>query len=367
MRTPSVQKTAFLLSFLLLCCYSSKEQCYSSSWQNATTFATDNSIGVYNFSSPSNAQTSNNSRASAASLISLLSGDTYYLKATGFNFSIPSYASICGVSVEVECRGTGLILTAAIRDNSVRLIKGGTITGSNRASGGDWSSSDTYRSYGGGNDLWGTTLTPADVNSSNFGIAISASIIALVAALPDAEIDHIRMRIDYNPVLPVTLEYFNATKKGNIVNLEWKTTEEEDGSVIILQRSEDNRTWKDIGRYELQQSHTNKVYKQNDTISQKKSCQYRLKTTLASGLTTYSNTRNIIMNDTEQLSIYPNPASDMIVVKGKNIRIVDILGRRWMPSCIVDENGSTTFFISNLPAGVYFAMNDKGANKFIKQ
>src|SRR5262245_61359342 len=89
-------------------------QCISSGWHNATSFSTDNSTGVYDFAIPANAQVSDNNRADASALISLLSGNTYYLRATGFGFSIPSYAIICGVSVEVECRGTGLILTAAI-------------------------------------------------------------------------------------------------------------------------------------------------------------------------------------------------------------------------------------------------------------
>jgi hypothetical protein len=351
---------------LLLYFHPAKAQCFSTAWRNATIFTTDNSIGIYDFSSPGNAQTSNNTRASAASLISILSGDTYYLKATGFGFTVPSYASICGVTVEIECRATGLLLTAAIRDNEVKIIKNGTITGTDHALGGDWGSSDGYRSYGGTSDLWGTTLNPADVNSSNFGIAISASIIALIAALPDAEIDHIRMRIDYNPVLPVTLEYFTATKKEDLVNLEWKTAEEENGSFIYLQRSEDNTTWNDIGRYELHLHNTYKVYKQTDTVSLNKSYQYRLKTTLASGLTTYSTIKHFAAGTAEKLVLYPNPAVDRIVITGKNIRIVDMMGRQHMPPSIVDENGSV-FFLNSLPPGVYFAMNERGAEKFIKQ
>jgi hypothetical protein len=356
-----------LVSFLLLFSFHpAKAQCFSTAWQNAAAFTTDNSIGIYDFSSPGNAQTSNNSRSSASSIISILSGDTYYLKATGLGFTVPSYASVCGVSVEIECRATGLLLTAAIGDNEVKIIKNGTITGTNHALAGDWGSSDGYRSYGGTSDLWGTTLNPADVNSSTFGIAISANIIALVAALPGAEIDHIRMRIHYNPILPVTLGYFTAIKKETLISLEWKTIEEEDGSFIFLQRSEDNTTWKDIGRYELHSCNINKVYKQTDTISPKKSYQYRLKSTLASGLTTYSTIKHFAADAAEILTVYPNPAVERITVKGKNVRIVDMLGRRYMLLSIVDEN-SSTFFINILPPGVYFAMNERGAEKFIKQ
>lgn len=367
MRSYQAIKALTLVSFFcLLYFHPAKAQCFSTAWRNATTFTTDNSVGVYDFFSPGNAQTSNNTRASASSLISILSGDTYYLKATGFGFTVPSYASICGITVEIECRATGLLLTAAIRDNEVKIIKNGTITGTDHALAGDWGSSDGYRSYGSTSDLWGTTLTPADVNSSTFGIAISASIIALVAALPDAEIAHIRMRIDYNPILPVTLEYFTAIRKETLINLEWKTAEEEDGSFIFLQRSEDNTTWKDIGQYELHLYNTYKVYKQTDTVSAKKSYQYRLKTTLASGLTTYSTIKYIAADIAQKLSVYPNPAVDRIVVTGRNIRIVDMLGRQHMLLSIVDENCST-FFINTLPPGMYFAINERGAEQFIKQ
>ncbi len=252
-----------ILTFCLCLLYAgtAQAQCSSTAFTNATVFTTDNLTGIYNFSSPGNAQASDNARTSATSLIAILSGNTYYLKATGFNFSIPSYAAICGVTVEVESRATGLLLAAAVRDNDVKLIKGGTITGNDYAKAGDWGSSDGYRTYGGPTDLWGTTLTPADVNAANFGIAISARIIALIAALPTADIDHIRMKIYYNPILPVHLYYFKSMLQNSRALLEWKTTEEEDNAHITLQRANyhDNR-WSDINHYELNGYNSGKVY-----------------------------------------------------------------------------------------------------------
>jgi hypothetical protein len=58
---------------------------------------------------------------------------------------------------------------------TLKLVKGGSIVGDNNA--GDTSigtsDTDTYLSFGGSDDLWGNILTPSDVNSSNFGVAVS--------------------------------------------------------------------------------------------------------------------------------------------------------------------------------------------------
>lgn len=56
--------------------------------------------------------------------------------------------------------------------NSVRLIKGGVISGDDKAAG-SLTSSDASYSFGGAADLWGLSLSEADVEASNFGVAVS--------------------------------------------------------------------------------------------------------------------------------------------------------------------------------------------------
>ena len=60
-------------------------------------------------------------------------------------------------------------------DNQVRLVKNNTVDvdGDNKAVSGVLENSDTQVVYGTGGDLWGTTLTPTDVNNTRFGAAIS--------------------------------------------------------------------------------------------------------------------------------------------------------------------------------------------------
>jgi len=55
--------------------------------------------------------------------------------------------------------------------NTVQLIKDGSQTGDDKASGSLTSSFVEY-SFGGSSDLWSLSLSPSDINSSDFGVAI---------------------------------------------------------------------------------------------------------------------------------------------------------------------------------------------------
>lgn len=152
------------------------------------TFASDNTLGAVAIASPSNAALSDNSYATSVLLLSQISN---YLKATNFGFTIPLDASISGILVEVERSSTAL---SAVIDNAVRIVKGGVIGNTDKSLAPTWPTSDAYASYGGSADLWGETWTPADINLSTFGVAISA-IASLLAAT--AQIDHVRITVYY--------------------------------------------------------------------------------------------------------------------------------------------------------------------------
>jgi hypothetical protein len=113
---------------------------------------------------------------------------THYLKATNFNFSIPAPAEIRGIEVLVERRsGAGSIV-----DSRARIVKGGTVGSADRALPGTWPTTDTIVTYGSPTDLWGETWTPADINNTNFGFALSVFDNVDVAA-----VDHIQIRVTY--------------------------------------------------------------------------------------------------------------------------------------------------------------------------
>ncbi|MCJ7576549.1 MAG: PKD domain-containing protein, partial [Dehalococcoidia bacterium] len=166
---------------------------------NGTTAADDSSIGTVAWASVNNSLTQNNQYATA----SLVSKDqiTHYLKVTNFGFAIPSGATIQGILVEVDRYGGASGLGNEIFDSSIRLVKGGTIDGTDRSAGAVWPTSDTntYASYGNSTDLWGLNWTPADINGSGFGAVISA-VKGTSSRDMTAYVDHIRMTVYYTLV-----------------------------------------------------------------------------------------------------------------------------------------------------------------------
>lgn len=151
------------------------------------TFANDATVGTIDWDTPSNASASDNARASAVLLITEV---TKYLKATNFGFAIPTGSTIRGIVVEVE-KSSAVGVT--VEDNSVKIVKGGTISGTEKAVAGAWSDTDAYTTYGSATDLWGVTWTAEDINLSTFGVVVAAD----ATAAGTARIDHIRITIHY--------------------------------------------------------------------------------------------------------------------------------------------------------------------------
>ena len=122
-----------------------------------------------------------------------LSGMTGDLYITGFGFLIPPGSTIDGVFMEMYCYQNDT--TNGITDAGIYLLKGGIKSGSDMSVYTAWPSTVAIRNYGGSSNLWGTTLTPSDVNASNFGVSINAS--TLIANTYHAYIDYVRLTVYY--------------------------------------------------------------------------------------------------------------------------------------------------------------------------
>lgn len=145
-------------------------------------------VGTTAWTNPSNAVSSDNVYAT----VGLDDEFSNYLKATNFGFNIPAGSTIDGVVVEVERKS---IASDQNKDTNVKLVKGGVISGNNKADTATyWSTTDTYKSYGASNDLWGVTLTPTDVNASDFGVVFS---VYGFSNFRTGYVDHIRITIYY--------------------------------------------------------------------------------------------------------------------------------------------------------------------------
>jgi len=156
---------------------------------SGSTFVNDTTVGNLNANwiDVINAKDSDQVYTSIASGVYGLT--SYYLKVTGFAFSIPVGATILGILVEVE-RYEG---DTDVCDYSLKIVKGGSIGGTEKASVSIWPIAEAYASYGGSSDLWGLSWTPADINDPTFGMVISA----IITGSGVAYIDHIRISVYY--------------------------------------------------------------------------------------------------------------------------------------------------------------------------
>jgi RHS repeat-associated protein len=135
---------------------------------------------------------------------------TDYLDAKNLGFNIPSNATINGVYVDVSDYAVSRDDDSSICDNVIQLIKGGVAQGSNKA----WTCwtypdappDDTY--YGSSSDLWGLSLTPADVNSSNFGVRVQGSSVIYTYDVK-AGVDFVTVTVYYT--VPTVTTYDSGT------------------------------------------------------------------------------------------------------------------------------------------------------------
>src|SRR5207253_2853021 len=66
-----------------------------------------------------------------------------------------------------------------------------------------WGTSDAYKTYGASGDMWGTTLTPSDVNASNFGLRLVAKNLH-ASTTATGSVDHMEITIYYDTPNTVT-------------------------------------------------------------------------------------------------------------------------------------------------------------------
>lgn len=157
------------------------------------TVANDATVGNIMWSYPSGAMASDGFYADSSSF----SDDTTnYLKATNFDFSIPSEATIDGILVEIE-RHYETLSSGTVKDSEVKIVKSnGTIGTTNKADTiNDWPASDAYASYGSSSDDWGENWSSADINDADFGVVLSAN---LANDYPLAYVNHIRITVYYS-------------------------------------------------------------------------------------------------------------------------------------------------------------------------
>ncbi len=149
------------------------------------------------------------------------------LLASDFGFTIPGNATIEGVMLDVERRAG---MPTSIVDSTVQLMDSTAYIGNNLASSVTWPINDAYVSYGGPTDTWGASLTPSDVNFSQFGIIFKAMNQSTSGAI-QAYVDHVRMTVYYSTPSGMATQ----TSGTGLQSLSWQQLE--DGLEVSLNLS----------------------------------------------------------------------------------------------------------------------------------
>jgi len=364
--------TFSIFTFLVLLSFAGKAQT-PTGLKDATSMASQAIFGTVSWSNPFNALFNDGTTTSVTALI--LGDDTDYLTATGFNIVVPPGMIVSGIEVEIVKSGTNGILYS-VTDKDVRIIKGGVRTGNNKAVTGKWPSADQTFTYGSSSDDWGTTWTVADVQSANFGVAISAHLAGVL--LPTASVNAIRVNVYYDSApLPVALLNFEANTNANTVVLDWSTATEINNESFTVQHSVNGNQWNDVKVIPSQTTNSAvlRSYTFTDSNPSAGKNYYRLKQTDLDQQVTYSFIATAEVK-TEELLVYPNPSNGIIHLvysEQQNAKVPVVLSDIWGKTIQSYDWPSTgndfTLTVSSLPAGDYLismTLNEKVVNQRIR-
>jgi hypothetical protein len=314
----------------------------------------------YSFNNPLNTQLNDGNNAVASSVLSISKKQTEYLQAQGFGFSIPTAATICGIEVNVVKSAANVLLNlATVTDYNVRVMKNGTLTPTNLADGiTQWPSSDVNTSYGDANEIWGTTWTPADINSANFGFSISAEIDGTAALFPDARINHISITVYYlDPiVLPAQSIQFNvANGSNNSAVISWKQNSVDEAASLTIERSVNGTKWETVPGA-AQKSSITPLHMYTDASPLPGKSLYRLKMTATSGEVRYSTVQPFELTAITSLKCYPTPFTSYIqvagVIAGERVTVTNLFGQQLYLSAPAVKN-TISIDINDLQPGIY--------------
>jgi hypothetical protein len=180
-------------------------------------------------------------------------------------------------------------------------------------------------------------------------------------------------------ILPVEMLSFTGENNGNVNELFWSTASELNNNYFTLERSMDGIYFMEIGTVNGAGNSTviNK-YQFTDTHPSKGINYYRLKQTDFNGEFTYSEIIPIEMRGYNELSIHPNPSSNIITVSyfnnsllNSDVTIYDVQGKIVLDNSIKLDIVNHEVDISFLNNGLYFirvsSENNSFKGSFIKQ
>lgn len=173
------------------------------------------------------------------------------------------------------------------------------------------------------------------------------------------------VRYNNDLILPIKLFSFTASKKMNSALLAWQTASEINNSYFVIQRSsKNNYGFVEIGRVSSKGNSSQiRQYSFEDIHPLKGANYYRLKLVDGDGQFTYSNIKNINFASVLEVSLYPNPANQVLNLNFNSekamkaqVIISDGTGRHVLQQTLEMKNGVSekNINIAGLKSGSYF-------------
>jgi len=131
-----------------------------------------------------------------------------------------------------------------------------------------------------------------------------------------------------NVPLPVGMTEFTAGLAAAGVDLKWSTASEKNNAGFAIERSTDGKSFVKIGyqrsKAEGGTSASVLEYSFTDTDPANGINYYRLKQTDLDGTSVYTNIVNVLVRRSDNVTVFPNPAKDMITVKATDVKSIEI-------------------------------------------
>lgn len=177
--------------------------------------------------------------------------------------------------------------------------------------------------------------------------------------------------------LPIVLLSFDAARNGSVNNLKWSTSQEQNSSRFIVERSSNGRSFEEIGVVAASgYSNETRNYRFTDPSPVKGVNYYRLRMIDMDNTFKYSEVKNVRNMGAAEIAFSPNPVIGQIRLsidadkaERANIRITDISGKQVYSGSFNVVNGTNVNMIDTdkLAAGTYFLQVQMSEGNLVKK
>jgi hypothetical protein len=147
-------------------------------------------------------------------------------------------------------------------------------------------------------------------------------------------------------VLPIELLYFKALPDNNVVDLQWATSTESNNSYFTIEKSKDAVNFVTVEKVPTLAPDGNSAvqldYTAQDTNPYSGVSYYRLVQTDLNGNEKYSSVVSVDFSQTQAVSVYPNPARNVLNVTGLNVNVTSMQVQWFDLSGKLLSQGTTT-------------------------